>query len=241
MFWELLRTDTTFALYMLLLAVAILMMIAGFRVRSVFNRHSKQMARSGMTADEAARQILYEAGVTDVRIEGCRGHLTDHYDPRDNTVYLSEGVYGNRSIASLGVAAHEVGHAIQHAEGYAPVRLRTALVPVMNIANRLMFPMILLGLIVDLMQLTTLATLFLWIGIGGYAMYTFFLLVTLPVELNASHRALAALGDTRILAREEIPPTRRVLSAAAMTYLLSFAYSLLQLLRLIAIFGRRRD
>jgi uncharacterized protein len=191
-----------------------------------------------MTAYEVTRKMLQSAGLTDVKIDRVRGNLTDHYDPRNNTIYLSDNVFFSSSVAAIGVAAHETGHAMQYSENYFPVKLRTALVPVVNIGSRFSIPLILIGFFMGMA--TSLGMYVIYIGIAFYALSTIFMLITLPVEFNASSRAKRALTDLNILDNEEIKMAGTVLNAAAKPYVASFAVSLLFLLRLLAIFGRRR-
>ena len=191
-----------------------------------------------MTGAEAARQLLNSQGIYDVQIRQVAGSLTDHYDPRTKTVNLSESVYGSTSVAAIGVAAHECGHAIQHQQGYVPLALRSAIVPVANIGSTLAWPLILIGLFFT----SNTGAFLIDLGILCFSFAVLFQLVTLPVEFNASHRALRILGEQGILSDSELPYTRKVLKAAALTYVASAAASILQLLRLVLLFGgRRRD
>ena len=193
---------------------------------------------SGMTGAQAADRILRSAGIYDVTIQHVSGNLTDHYNPSKKTLNLSDSVYGSTSVAAVGVAAHECGHAIQHQQGYAPLHLRTAIVPVANIGSVLAWPLILIGLFFS----RNTGSLLINIGILCFSLAVLFQLVTLPVEFNASSRALRILGEQGILSESEIPYTRKVLSAAALTYVASAAASILQLLRLVLLFGgRSRD
>ncbi|MBO7151104.1 MAG: zinc metallopeptidase [Clostridia bacterium] len=237
MFFYYFQSEAEFILYLLMLIVAIGMMLVGFMFRRTFNRYSTQLSMTRMTGAQVAERILRGEGISGVRVMPCRGQLTDHYNPSDRTVYLSQSVYNSTSVAALGVAAHEMGHAIQHERGYVPLRLRSAMVPVLNITQRFAFIALLFGFLLDIFLFGGFS-FFAWIGVAFYGLYTLFTFVTLPVELNASKRAMAALGDMGILSREEKAPARKVLTAAACTYLISFAYSLLQLLRLVAILSR---
>ena len=185
-----------------------------------------------MAAQDVAAQILQRSGIYDVRIERVRGNLTDHYSPHEKVLRLSDSVYGSTSVAAIGVAAHECGHAIQHHVGYAPLKLRSASVPIANFGSKLYWPIILIGLLMGYMQLAQ-------IGILLFAFVVFFQLVTLPVEFNASRRALAILSGNNILWEEEMRGARKVLTAAAMTYVASLFSSILQMLRLIILTGRR--
>lgn len=212
-------------------------MIASARVKSTFARYSRVRSKTGLTGEEVARRILRSQGIYDVDVKPVAGELTDHYDPRTRTVNLSQNVYGSLSVASIGVAAHECGHAIQDNVGYAPMRLRAAFVPVANFGSALSWPLILFGLFLGgngmLVQL----------GIWMFTAVVAFQLVTLPVELNASSRAVALLDQLGILSGEEVGQTRSVLGAAALTYVAAAAASILQLVRLFILFGgnRRRD
>ena len=189
----------------------------------------------GRTAAEVARQILNDHGLTYVRVDQIAGELTDNYDPRTNVVHLSQGVYNSTSIAAIGVAAHECGHAVQHAEEYGPLRLRSAIIPVTNIGSSLSIPIFFVGLLLNF-------TLLMSIGILLFGLVTLFQLITLPVEFNASRRALATIEERGLLTGDETRGARRVLSAAALTYVAALASSLAQLLRLVIISrGRNRD
>lgn len=218
--------------YILVLIGVIISLIASARVKSTFNRYSQVMGRSGMTGAEAAEAVLRANGIFDVSIQRVSGSLTDHYDPRNKTLSLSETVYGSRSVAAIGVAAHECGHAIQHQQGYAPLQFRGALVPVANFGSGASWFLIVGGLFLSIQPLIT-------IGIVLFSFAVLFQLVTLPVEFNASSRAVAALGNLGILGQEELGHTKKVLSAAALTYVASAAAAILQLLRLIILFGGR--
>lgn len=224
------------ATYILVLIGAVLSMWASMRVNSTYKKYAQVRSMSGLTGAEAARRILNGAGIYDVRIEHISGNLTDHYDPRGKVLRLSDTVYGSASVAAVGVAAHECGHAIQHDQGYVPLKIRGAFVPVANIGTKAAIPIILLGLV-----LGSSGTL-IEIGLLCFACGTFFQLITLPVEFNASARAVDILGNTHMLSDTELRSTRKVLSAAAMTYVAAAAASILSLLRLALLFGgRRRD
>mgnify|MGYP002602828188 CR=1 FL=1 len=211
---------------------------ASAKVNSTYARFSRVRSMTGMTGAEAARQLLNSQGIYDVQIRQVAGSLTDHYDPRTKTVNLSESVYGSTSVAAIGVAAHECGHAIQHQQGYVPLTLRSAIVPVANLGSTLAWPLILIGLFFT----SNTGTFLIDLGILCFSFAVLFQLVTLPVEFNASHRALRILGEQGILSDSELPYTRKVLKAAALTYVASAAASILQLLRLVLLFGgRRRD
>lgn len=223
--------------YLLILIGAILCIWAQMRVKSTYKKYSQVRSRSGMTGAQAAQRILQLSGIYDVRIEHISGELTDHYDPSNKVLRLSDAVYSSDSIAAIGVAAHECGHAVQHDKGYAPLTFRTALVPVANIGSKAGIPIILLGAILSMNQIL------IHIGIWVFALAVLFQLVTLPVEYNASGRALAMLGNYGMMAQDEVKGCRKVLSAAALTYVAAAATAVLQLLRLILLFGggRRRD
>lgn len=219
--------------YILIIIAAIISLIAQWRVNSAFSKYSRVASMSGMTGAQAARMILQSNGINDVSVQRISGKLTDHYNPSTKVLNLSESVYGSTSVAAIGVAAHECGHAIQHARGYFPLSLRTALVPVANIGSQLSWVFIIVGAILSFNQ--TLIT----IGIIMFSAAVLFQLVTLPVEFNASARALEQLESNGILYRDEVSQTRKVLSAAALTYVAAAATAVLQLLRLIILFGGR--
>lgn len=219
--------------YILIIIADIISLIAQWRVNSAFSKYSRVASMSGMTGAQAARMILQSNGINDVSVQRISGKLTDHYNPSTKVLNLSESVYGSTSVAAIGVAAHECGHAIQHARGYFPLSLRTALVPVANIGSQLSWVFIIVGAILSFNQ--TLIT----IGIIMFSAAVLFQLVTLPVEFNASARALEQLESNGILYRDEVSQTRKVLSAAALTYVAAAATAILQLLRLIILFGGR--
>lgn len=219
--------------YILIIIAAIISLIAQWRVNSAFSKYSRVASMSGMTGAQAARMILQSNGINYVSVQRISGKLTDHYNPSTKVLNLSESVYGSTSVAAIGVAAHECGHAIQHARGYFPLSLRTALVPVANIGSQLSWVFIIVGAILSFNQ--TLIT----IGIIMFSAAVLFQLVTLPVEFNASARALEQLESNGILYRDEVSQTRKVLSAAALTYVAAAATAILQLLRLIILFGGR--
>ena len=205
------------------------------QVNGTFNRYSRVMSRRGLTGAQAAQAVLRANGVTGVSIEYVAGKLTDHFDPRTNTIRLSASVYQSTSVASIGVAAHEAGHAVQYAVGYSPIRLRNAIVPLTQVGATAAMPLILMGLVLNFGVLIK-------VGIIAFALSTVFQLVTLPVEINASRRALAAIGQTHMLDEDEYGMAKKTLTAAAMTYVAALAVSLAQLLRLLLIFGgRNRD
>lgn len=222
--------------YLLVLAGAVICMIASSHVKSTFNKYSQYRSMTGMTGAEAAQRILNHAGIYDVTVQHISGQLTDNYNPRQKTLNLSDAVYNATSVAAIGVAAHECGHAIQHHQGYAPLNIRSAIVPAANIGSKLAWPLILIGLFI-----TSETGIFLInLGIIAFSLAVVFQLVTLPVEFNASSRALVLLEDCGILSESEIPSTKKVLSAAALTYVASAASSILQLLRLILLTNNRR-
>ncbi|MCB6343978.1 zinc metallopeptidase [Enterocloster lavalensis] len=225
--------------YVLILIGLLLSMAASAKVNSTYARYARVGARCGMTGAEAAKRLLNSQGIYDVTVRRVPGKLTDHYDPRNKTVNLSESVYGSTSIAAIGVAAHECGHAMQDAGGYVPLRVRGALVPVANFGAQISWPLILIGILFSSGSSSMLITL----GILMFSLSVLFQLVTLPVEFNASSRAVSLLDRTGILAGQEVGQTRQVLSAAALTYVAAAAASILQLLRLLYLFGgnRRRD
>ena len=223
--------------YILVLIGAILTIWASARVNSTYAKYAKVRSMQGLTGAEAAQRILYYAGLSNVRVEHISGNLTDHYDPKSKVLRLSDSTYGSASVAAIGVAAHECGHAIQDAEGYSPLKLRSTLVPAANLGSKLGIPLILLGILLG--SNYTLVQ----IGIWAFSLAVLFQLVTLPVEFNASNRAIKILDSRGILGQEELGMCRKVLSAAAMTYVAAAASSVLQLLRLIILYGggRRRD
>lgn len=222
--------------FILVLPAVIFAMWAQFRVQRTFSQYSKFRSMSGLTGADAARRILDRSGLNDVRVEQSRaGRLSDHYDPRTRVVRLSPDVYSGTSVAALGVAAHETGHAVQHSSGYAPLALRNAIIPLTQIGSFLALPLVLLGLVLNFLGLV-------YVGIAAFGLATFFQLITLPVEYNASQRAMNTLEGMGIMGGEELSGARRVLNAAALTYVAALAVSLMQLLRLLLLFGgRRRD
>ena len=219
--------------YILVLIGVVISLWASAKVNSTYQKYSRTRSYSGLTGAEAARRILNSAGIYDVTVEHVRGNLTDHYDPRAMVLRLSDSVYGSSSVAAIGVAAHECGHAIQDEESYAPLRIRSALVPVANFGTKAAIPIIVLGLFFG-----SSYTL-IQIGLLCFALGTLFQIVTLPVEFNASARAVRILGDSHMLMEEELQQTRKVLSAAALTYVAAALASVLSLLRLFLLFGGR--
>ena len=222
----------------LVLPCFILSLWASANVNSTFKRYSKQYSLRQLTGAEAAQRVLRANGVHGVRIERVSGNLTDHYDPKTNVIRLSDGVYNNTSTAAIGVACHEAGHAVQYAEGYVPIKLRAAIIPVTNFGSRLAMPLILIGLLFS--TLGSFSDTLIYLGIACFGLSLVFQLVTLPVEFNASRRALHAIEDGGLLTEEEQIGARKTLTAAALTYVAATAVSLAQLLRLITLFGGRR-
>ncbi len=213
---------------------------AGAKVNSTFDRYSRVATKRNLTAAQAARMILDENGLSSVRIEEIAGNLTDHYDPRDNVIRLSDSVRNSTSVAAVGVAAHEAGHAVQHAVGYVPIKVRNAIVPVANIGCKYGPYLIILGFV--LYYMGTLSQILMDIGIWFFAASVLFQLVTLPVEFNASGRAIKILGESGYLEADEVPMVKKVLGSAAMTYVAAAAVSVANLLRFMALAnGRRRN
>lgn len=223
--------------YWMVIVGMIISMLASAKVKSAFNKYSKVRSMSGMTGAQVAERILNSQGIYDVSVQRVAGSLTDHYNPSTKVVNLSETVYSSTSVAAIGVAAHECGHAIQHAKGYVPLSLRTAIVPVANIGSKIAWPLLILGLLINSRSSLT----FIYAGIICFSLALIFQIVTLPVEFNASARALKLLTSNGILSDDEVGKTRKVLTAAALTYVAAVAASILQLLRILAIFGGRRD
>ncbi len=222
----------------LVLPCVLLSLWASSNVKSTFNRYSKQYSRRHLTAEEAARRVLAANGVQGVRIERVSGNLTDHFDPRTNVIRLSDSVYGNTSTAAIGVACHEAGHAVQYAHNYAPIKLRAAVIPLTNFGSKIAMPLILLGILFT--SLGTMSDFLVYLGIACFGMSLVFQLITLPVEFNASRRALSAIESGELLTEEEQRGAKKTLTAAALTYVAATAVALAQLLRLISIFGGRR-
>lgn len=220
--------------YILLVIGMLLSVAASAKLKSTFAKYRSVRNASGLTGEQAARRILQAAGITDVQVRAVSGSLTDHYDPRTKTVNLSQDIFGQSSLAAVGVAAHECGHAIQHAIHYAPLEIRSAIVPLANFGSTLSWPLFFLGLIMSFRPLIIA-------GIVMFSLAVLFQLVTLPVEINASSRALRMLETTGILGREENAGARKVLTAAALTYVAALASSILQLFRLIILAGGRRN
>lgn len=223
--------------YLLVLIGVVICMAASSRVRSVFSRYSRVRSHSGMTGKEAAEQILRRNVIYDVQVIHIPGNLTDHYNPGKKTLGLSDSVYNSSSVAAIGVAAHECGHAVQHAVGYAPLSIRGALVPVANFGSALSWPLILVGLLMN----SQMSALLINLGILLFSAAVLFQIVTLPVEFNASGRAVKVLESSGMLYPDEVGDVKKVLRAAALTYVASAASMILQFLRLIIIGGRRRN
>ena len=222
----------------LVLPCILLSLWASANVNSTFKRYSGQYSRRGLTGAQAAERVLRSNGVTNVRIERVSGNLTDHFDPRSNVIRLSDNVYGNTSTAAIGVACHEAGHAVQYAQDYAPIRIRAAVIPATNLGSKLAMPLILLGLLIGFKG--DLSYFLVYLGIGCFGLSLVFQLVTLPVEFDASRRAMAAIAQSELLTEEEQRGARKTLSAAALTYVAATAVALSQLLRLLVLFGGRR-
>ena len=227
----------------LVIPALIIALVAQFGVKSAFHKYNAIPNRRGYTGAMVARQILDANGLTNIRLERVAGELSDHYDPRAGVIRLSDSVYDNTSTAAIGVACHEAGHAVQYAESYAPIKLRAAIIPVTNIGSKLAMPLILIGLL--LYYAADVSYLFVYLGIACFGLSLVFQLVTLPVEFNASHRALVAIDEGGLLTEEEQKGAKKTLTAAALTYVAATATALAQLLRLLVIFGgngrRRRD
>ncbi|MCR5791709.1 MAG: zinc metallopeptidase [Lachnospiraceae bacterium] len=222
--------------YILIIIGAVITLMASARVKTTFHKYSRYNTHNGLTGEMAARRILDSQGLYDVRVEPIRGELTDHYDPRTKVVRLSEPVFHRSSIAAVGVAAHECGHAVQHAKGYVPLQIRSALVPVANFGAKFSWLMIIAGVLLSWNQTI------LDLGILFFAAAVLFQIVTLPVEINASRRAVAILNNSGMVYEDEVSGVRKVLKAAALTYVAGAASSVLQLLRLVMLFGgRNRD
>lgn len=220
--------------WILIVPAMIFAMWAQMRVSSTFNRYSKVGSARGLSAAQVCRQILDENGLFAVRVERVAGNLTDHYDPRSNVIRLSDSVYNSTSVAAIGVAAHEAGHAVQYSVGYVPIKIRNSIIPVSKLGSTLSMPILLVGLLFN-------SGVLVEIGILLFSTMALFQLVTLPVEFNASGRALRTLGDYQILDDEETRMAGKVLKAAALTYVAALLSSAAQLLRLILLYGRRRN
>ena len=226
----------------LVLPCILLSLWASSNVNSTFQKYSKQFSQRRLTGAEAAQRVLAANGVRGVRIDRVSGNLTDHFDPKTNVIRLSDSVYDSTSTAAIGVACHEAGHAVQYAQDYAPIKLRAAIIPITNFGSKIAMPLILIGILLS--ALGNVSYTFVYLGIAAFSLSLVFQLVTLPVEFNASRRAMEAIESANILTEEEQRGARKTLKAAAMTYVAATAVSLAQLLRLILIFGgrsRRRD
>lgn len=225
----------------LVLPCLILSLWASSSINSTFKRYSTQYSARGITGADAAQRVLTHNGVRGVRIERVSGNLTDHFDPKTNVIRLSDSVYGSTSTAAIGVACHEAGHAVQYAKHYAPIKLRAAIIPITNFGSKLAMPLILLGILFSFMG--NLSYTLVYLGIACFGLSLVFQLITLPVEFNASHRAVRAISESEILTQQELIGAKKTLKAAAMTYVAATAVALAQLLRLIVLFGgrRRRD
>ena len=221
--------------YFLVVIGAIICLLASAKVNTTFKRFNKVRSASGMTGAQAAERMLQMSGIYDVKVQHISGNLTDNYNPGNKTLNLSDSVYGSSSVAAIGVAAHECGHAIQHQKEYVPLKLRSAIVPVANIGSTLAWPLIIIGLLFN----STTGSMLITIGIWAFSLAVLFQLVTLPVEFNASARAVNFLDSTGMLSHEELKGTKKVLKAVAFTYVASAAAAILQLLRLVLLFGGR--
>ena len=228
--------------FLILIPAMIFAFVAQAKVNSIFNKYAKVYNRRGLTGAEAARRVLDANGLYHVTIERVHGRLTDHYDPKAGVIRLSDAVYGSTGIAAVGVAAHEAGHAVQHAVGYVPIKVRAAIIPLTRFGSFLAMPLFIIGLLFAGGSYLgyEIGTIFMLTGILFFSFSTLFQLVTLPTEFNASARAMQALEDGGLLAADELPAAKATLSAAAMTYVAALATSLASLLRLILIFNRRR-
>lgn len=227
-------------LYILAIVAMLFSVWAQIKVNSTFKKYSRTNTRGGRTAAQVADMILRNAGINNVRIERVRGSLTDHFDPRSNTLRLSDSVYDSTSAAAIGVAAHEAGHAVQHAVGYTPIKIRMSLVPAVSFASKFTWILILIGGLMMTLEESGIGYYVMLLGVGLFAVVTLFELVTLPCEFNASKRAMAALRDCGWYQSEELTASRRVLTAAALTYVAALAVSLIQLLRLLSRLSNRR-
>lgn len=226
----------------IVLPCIILSMWASSSVNSTFQRYSKVLSSRRLTGAEAAQRVLSANGVTGVRIQRVSGNLTDHYDPRTNVIRLSDSVFDNTSVAAIGVACHEAGHAVQYAQNYGPIKLRAAIIPITNIGSKLAMPLILAGILFSFLGSISYGLVYL--GIAAFSLSLIFQLITLPVEFNASHRAMDAIENAGLLTSEEQRGAKKTLKAAAMTYVAATAVALAQVVRLLVLFGgrsRRRD
>lgn len=233
MYYPMMGIDST---YILVVIGMVICLLASNKMNSTYRKYARVQSYSGVSAREVAEQILRREGIYDVRVDRISGDLTDHYDPKNKVLRLSDATYSSTSVAAIGVAAHECGHAIQHARGYAPLSFRSILVPIANFGTGIAWPLILLGLLFNSQS----SYLFIQLGILAFSAGVLFQLVTLPVEFDASKRAIRVLGDGGILREEELKVTKKVLGAAALTYVAGASASVLQLLRLILLSNRRR-
>ena len=221
----------------LVLPCLLISLWASSNVNSTFKKYAKQLSHRNLTGAQAAQRVLSANGVTNVRFERVSGNLTDHYDPRTNVIRLSDSVYDSTSTAAIGVACHEAGHAVQYANGYAPIKLRAAIIPITNIGTKIAMPLILLGML--LTALGNFSYTIVYIGVACFGLSLLFQLITLPVEFNASRRAIQAIESSQLLTDEELKGAKKTLTAAALTYVAAAAVSFVQLLRLIILFGGR--
>ena len=226
--------DVDFLMYILMIVMAVICMISSFRVKSVYKKYAKVLAGCGLTGAQAALEILRRNGIDDVIVQYIGGDLTDNFDPRSRAVNLSEATYNSSSVAAISVAAHECGHVMQHQEGYLPLRIRSSILPMASFGSKAGVPIIVLGLFLSFSPLVT-------VGIWVFSLAVLFQIVTLPVEFDASRRALLPLENTGLLSYEELGGGRKVLKAAAMTYVASAAAAAVQLMRFVLMNGRRRD
>ena len=224
--------------FIIVLPCIILSLLASSSVKNTFRKYSQQYSSRRITGADAAARVLRNHGITNVRIEQIAGDLTDHFDPKTNVIRLSDGVYNSTSTAAIGVACHEAGHAVQYAQHYAPIKLRAAIIPITNFGSKIAMPLILLGIVFSF--LGTFSYTLVYIGIACFGLSLVFQLITLPVEFNASRRAIRTIEDSAILTQSELVGAKKTLTAAAMTYVAATAVSLAQLLRLIVLFGGRR-
>ena len=229
--------DWTYLVFVL--PFVIIAMVASANVNSTFKKYSKQLSRQGITGARAAERVLSSHGINNVRIERVAGNLTDHFDPKTNVIRLSDSVYDSTSTAAIGVACHEAGHAVQYAKSYNPIKIRTAIFPVVNIGSHLAIPLILLGVVLTAMGYYS--TAIVNIGIACFGLTFLFQLITLPVEFNASARAISVLRSTHMLDDDELAASKKVLTAAALTYVAALLTSLLTLLRLLVLAGGRSN
>lgn len=225
----------------IVLPCLLLSMWASAQVNSTFKKYATQISSRHITGADAAKRVLQHHGIYNVRIEHVSGNLTDHFDPKSNVIRLSDNVYGSASTSAIGVACHEAGHAVQYAQNYFPIKVRAAIIPITNFGSKLAMPLILLGIVLS--ALGSFSYTLVYIGIACFSLSLVFQLITLPVEFNASRRAVAAIEDAGILNSQELTGAKKTLRAAAMTYVAAVAVSLAQLIRLILLFGgrRRRD